>query len=135
MRHFTVLLHLLRKRVDGIAQNGGVDIPVDGLVGRVVRRFWEVAGIGDVPVGPAAAVGGVEVDHYPAHPAEKGRLLQIVVNAGDNRGKGAVHELVGVRQIRAKPPRHGKQPRPVFAFQPLGASLAVLSQFFNDVHL
>ena len=125
--------HLLGQILDGVAENPGIDLHENAVVSGV-GKVLHVAGLHREAVHLAPDVLGVDVREYLAHPAEKGGLLKIVVDAVDDGSERAVHQLLGVALVAAKPPRKRHETALVFGLQAPCAALAVGPEFFYDRH-
>ena len=111
-----------------------VEIPEYLLLSAVVGDFGHIAGKNLVLVGLAPDAFAEEVRQDLAHPGEKGRLLQIVVDVVHHFGEGGVHQLLGVALVYAETAGKRHETGLVFAYKPFCAAVSVLPQFFDNVH-
>ncbi len=111
-----------------------VEILENLLMRVVIGDFRDLARKNLVRVGLAPDAFAEEIRQNLAHPGEEGRLLQIVVDVVHHLGEGGVHQFLGVGFVDAEAAGKRHETGLVFAYKPFRAAVAVLPEFFDDVH-
>ena len=119
--------HVAQKRRIDLAQKSGIGVRIGRDVGHHLRRD-------DRFVGFPVLLPSVEMDHDPGHPAEEGGLLGVAVDAADDLGEGAVHELLGVPLVGAEPTGERQKAGLVFDLKAAGSVFRIDSELFDQVH-